>query len=270
MTPSRHLRLFAFVCVCLLLFAMAPGCQAPAPQVQPQPPEAPLTMGVLRVGISTNKQPLIYRQDGQIVGLEAEFAKGLAQYLGRRLEFVELKWKDQIPYLLDRKTDIIMAGMSITDLRRVRIAFCVPYAKTGQMALVRREDIGRFTSGYYSLVEIPRIGAVRDTTGDHFIRSRFPDTRKFFYDTLADGVRALIRRKVDVLINDAPAVMLAEAKYESWLAQMPTLFTSEYLAWGVRKDNPELIREANGYIAELKKNGQLQQMVGHCIPFAEQ
>ena len=182
---------------------------------------------------------------------------------------MELDWKEQIPNLESGRTDIIMSGMSITDLRRIRIAFSMPYAKTGQMALIRREDIQRFRTGYYALVEIPSIGAVRDTTGDIFIRSRFPDTRKLFFKSLDEGVRALLRRKVDVLMHDAPAVMLAAAKFENNLAPIPKMFTSEYLAWGVRKDNPELLEQANGYISALKKGGRLQKMVNRWIPFAD-
>lgn len=274
MTPPRQFRLFPFVCICLLLAGLTLGCQTPAskapatPEAPAAPAEVPVTDDVLRVGISPNMPPLIYRQNDKIVGLEVEFARGLAQHLGRRLELVEVAWKDQIPKLIDGQTDIIMSGMSITDLRRIRIAFSTPYAKTGQMALIRRQDIHRFKTGYYSLVEIPSIGAVRDTTGDLFIRSRFPDTRKLFFDTLSDGVRALMRRKVDVLIHDAPAVMLAAANFENQLAPVPTMFTNEYLAWGVRKDNPELLEKANGYLSALKKEGRLQKMVNRWIPFS--
>lgn len=274
MAHPRQLRFFPFVCSALLLAIFVFGCQTPSSKSPSSsdkaaaPSEVPSTSGVLRVGISPNMPPLIYRQDGQIVGLEAELAKGLAQHLGRRLELVELDWNDQIPYLEEGRIDIIMSGMSITDMRRIRIAFSTPYAKTGQMALIRREDIQRFKTGYYSLVEVPSIGAIRDTTGDLFIRSRFPDTRKLFFDKLDDGVRALMRHKIDVLIHDAPAVMLAAAKFENHLAPVPTMFTSEYLAWGVRKDNPELLGKANAYIAALKKDGRLQEMVSRWIPFA--
>lgn len=273
MTAPPYRIFKALICAGLLLLALLPGCQVPAPKATPTPlppPDVLPAKGVLKVGISTNMPPLIYRQEGQIVGLEAEFAKGLARHLGRRLEFVELAWKDQIPALLEGRTDIIMSGMPITDLRRVRIAFCAPYAKTGQMALIRRNDVRRFKTGYYSLVEIPSIGAVRDTTGDIYIRSNFPDNRKLFFNTLADGVQALLGGKIDVLINDAPAILMAAAKFESHLAPMPTMFTSEYLAWGVRKDNPEMLRAANGYIAELKKDGRMQEMVSRWIPFVDQ
>ncbi len=271
MTFPRQFRWLSLRCACLLFSVLMVACQAPVnKKTAPAPkPEMPAAKGLLRVGVTPNMPPLIYRQDGQIVGLEAEFARGLAKHLEHRLELVEVNWDDQIDYLIEGRTDIIMSGMSVTDMRRIRIAFCSPYAKTGQMALIRREDIQRFRTGYYSLVEIPAIGAIRDTTGDLFIRSRFPDTRKLFFDSLDDGVRALMRRKVDVLMHDAPAVMMAAARFENNLAPIPKMFTNEYLAWGVRKNDPELLEQANAYIATLKRNGRLQEMVNRWIPFVE-
>ena len=79
----------------------------------------------------------------------------------------------------------------------------------------------------------------------------------------------MLRRKVDVLMHDAPAVMLAAAKFENNLAPIPKMFTNEYLAWGVRKDNTALLEQANGYIAALKKGGRLQEMVNRWIPFVD-
>ena len=271
MTIARQFRWLALVCACLLLSTLMGACQTPTnKKTTPAPdPEMAAAKGVLRVGVTPNIPPLVYRQDGKFVGLEAEFARGLAKHLEYRLEFVEVKWDDQIDYLVEGRTDIIMSGMSVTDMRRIRVAFCSPYAKTGQMALIRRKDIQRFKAGYYSLVEIPSIGAIRDTTGDVFIRSRFPDTHKVFFDTLDDGVRAVIRDKIDILFYDAPSVVLAAAKFESHLAFIPKIYQTEYLAWGVRKDNTELLTEANAYIAELKKNGRLQEMVNRWIPFIE-
>ncbi len=269
MAHRRCLRVVPVVGAVLLIMAWVAGCQTPKSPAPAPSKAVPETGAALRVGITANMPPLIYRQDGQITGLEVELAKGLGQFLERPIKFVEIPWEDQISHLLANKIDIIMSGMSITDMRRMRVAFCAPYAKTGQMALIRREDIQRFKTGYYSLVEIPSIGAVNNTTGDIFIRSRFPDTRKIFYDSLDDGVRALMGKKVDVLVYDAPAVMLAAAKFENWLSPIPKMFTNEYLAWAVRKDNPELMREANAYIAQLKAKGQLQEMVNRWIPFTK-
>ncbi len=70
--------------------------------------------GILRVGVSPDAPPLIFKQNDKISGLEAEMAMALADYLEKTAVFVEVPWEDQIPALLDNRTDIIMSGMSVT------------------------------------------------------------------------------------------------------------------------------------------------------------
>ncbi len=148
MAHRRCLRVVPVVGAVLLIMAWVAGCQTPKSPAPAPSKAVPESGAALRVGITANMPPLIYRQDGQITGLEVELAKGLGQFLERPIKFVEISWEDQISHLLANKIDIIMSGMSITDMRRMRVAFCAPYAKTGQMALIRREDIQRFKTGY--------------------------------------------------------------------------------------------------------------------------
>ena len=49
----------------------------------------------LRVGVTPNYPPIIYRQDGKIAGLEAELAWPMAQRMERKLRFATVKWEQQ-------------------------------------------------------------------------------------------------------------------------------------------------------------------------------
>src|SRR5206468_10768739 len=98
----------------------------------------------LRVGIMSNSPPYTSMQGGRPEGLEVDFARELVAALGQRLEFVPLPWEDQIPALLDRRTDIIMSGMTITRARELTVAFSQPYLRSGLIALVRPADRGRY------------------------------------------------------------------------------------------------------------------------------
>jgi polar amino acid transport system substrate-binding protein len=59
------------------------------------------------------------------------------------MRFLELSWEQLPEALLAGKIDIIMSGMSITAARQVRMDFARPYLRAGQVALVRREDLGK-------------------------------------------------------------------------------------------------------------------------------
>lgn len=227
---------------------------------------------VLRVGVSANAPPLIYKEGDTIVGLEAEFAKEFAKYLGKSLRFVEVKWVDQIPALQKNWTDIIMAGMSITIARKHKIAFSEPYFRTGQMALVRKVDRNRYLGkGYYSILGqsiLLRIGVVKGTTGEFFVRRNFGSAKEILpFSSSNEGTDALINSDIDILIHDAPMVFRLASENESDLVPVASLLTEEYLAWGIRKDDTQLIEAANSFIEKLKSEGKLNAIVNRWIPF---
>ena len=224
---------------------------------------------ILRVGVTTNAPPLIYKQGDRIVGLEADFARELASYLGKSLRFIELKWDDQIPALLENRIDIIMSGMTRTPLREVRIAFTIPYFKSGQMALIRREDAARFGAAFFSFITSSAIGVIKDTTAEYFVEARYANVKKKFFSNPQFAVKALIDKDIDVFIHDAPIVLyLASENENNGLTALPALLTNEYLAWGVRKDNIELLKSADSFLQNPDNEKMLKELIKHWIPFS--
>lgn len=227
---------------------------------------------VLRVGITTNAPPMAYRNRGKIIGLEADFARGLAEFTGRKLSFIELKWKDQIPALLAGKTDIIMSSMTITNARNYRISFCNPYMISGQVSLVRLPEMYRFQNGFTDLLNpTVKIGTVHGTTGSLLIQEKIAtDGKKRYYsfETPEQGVQALRTKKIDAFVYDLPMNFYFAAQNEiNGLAPVTIPMTREQIAWGVRKEDNGLREEANAYLAAIKRDGRLKKMLIHWIPF---
>jgi ABC-type amino acid transport substrate-binding protein len=262
---SRWSVLIYYLTVLLVLV----GCVAPR-QEAVKSTTIPPDKNVLRVGVSTNAQPLVYRQEDKIVGLEADFARELAKDLGKSLHMVEYDWEDLIPALMANEIDIIMSGMSITRLREVRIAFTIPYFKSGLMALIRREDAARFSTGLFSLTTSSAIGAIKDTTSEYFVETNYGSVKKMLFSNTKPAVKALIDKRIDMFIYDAPLILYLASENETrGLTALFTLFTEEYLAWGVRKDNKELLESANNFLRTANSDGRLQQMIKYWIPFAK-
>jgi len=240
-----------------------------------QPPAA---ADILRVGVSPVFPPLIYGQGTKITGLEAELARDFAAFSGKSPQFVETAWPDIIPALLDGRIDIIMSGMSITAERKIRITFSRPYFRTGQMALVRREDKGHFPTGYYGIKgqsPVLRFGVVEGTTGETFVRRNFGEAKSITtYRTAREGMDALTTpvrvHRIDMFITDGPVQMmlLAESASEK-LGLLPYLLTEESLAWGMRKEDTGLQAAANRFLEALKAEGRLDPIIQRWIPYAD-
>lgn len=247
--------------------SIADDKQTSAASVAPNP-------NVLRVGVSTNAPPLIYKQGSEIVGLEAELAKKFGDYLGKSVALIELSWEEQIPALLANKTDIIMSGMSITAMRQVRIEFSKPYFRAGQMALTRNKYLEMVPQSYYGIRGMSitaRFGVVRGTTGETFVQQNFGRAKEIVpYETSRQAVEDLLKGRIDLLIHDGPIIFLLAAENETrGLAVVPSLLSEEYLAWGIRKNDVALLEAANNFIDKMIKEDQLDPIINRWIPLPD-
>lgn len=231
---------------------------------------AALEENALRIGVSPSAPPLISDEGGRIVGIEADFAAGLAQSLGKIPRFVVLAWDDLMPALLEKRIDIIMSGMSITQLRETRISFTAPYLRAGQMALVRNQDLSLYPSAASIKNTQSRVGFMKGTTGDFLVQKDFQlTTRKVPYPLTKDAVQALIEERIDMVIGDAPVIWWnATAKEAQGLMLIRIFLTEENLAWGVRKDDSRLLEAANLFLETWKSNGKLKSTIKQWIPSA--
>ena len=252
----------------LFLVALFIGCASS--QTAKQDSGASYAQGTaneLRVGVTLDQPPIIFKQNETITGVEADMAKNLAEELKLPVRFVVLPWEDQIPALLDGRIDIIMSGMSITKAREVRIAFAKPYLKSGLVAAMRAEDSKKYNSKESVLNGYVTVGAVKDTTGDAFVKRNFPNAvRKTFQSNAKDGINELKRRAIDIFVYDAPSVIWLVSENEADIAALWEPLTEEYLAWGVRKDDEKFLADVNTVLQQWKQNGTLNGILEKWLP----
>ncbi len=235
-----------------------------------EPPRAAPAGPVLRVGVTSTYPPVIFRQQGQVVGIEADLAALLAARLGRTVQFVELEWTRQIDALLAGRTDIVMSGMSITDARRVRVAFSEPYFEGGLMAAVRTEDRAFYLSPDALLAAPVTVGVIEGTTGAVFAQRSFPNARRVELSRASDGALALRNRTVDVFVHDAPSIVWLVSANEADVAPVRHYLNREHLAWALRPADTALLAEVNAVLAGWKADGTLAGVLGRWMPYLKQ
>lgn len=224
----------------------------------------------LRVGINSTAPPLIFKEGTRTTGLEADLARALAQELGKTVRFIELSWNDLISALLDNRIDIIMSGMTITKAREIRIAFTEPYLKAGQMALVLRENYHRYPSLSSIKMSSSRVGVVKGTTGEFFVQQEFLMARKISFPTPEEGVQSLVEGRIDLFVHDAPVIWwMASEREADGLTPLSFLLTQENLAWGIRKEDRELLQSVNRFLEAWKNDGRLHKAIEYWMPLAD-
>jgi len=240
---------------------------APAPAKTPAPALSKVD-GPLRIAIDPHNPPLIYKTGDKVSGLEADFARGLGAALGRPVTFVETPENNLIPALLDDKADVIMSGFAISQLRQVRVAFCSPYLRIGQVALCRRSDLSSYANNANLENMRDTVGVVSGSTGDVLVGTQFGYATRKPYPALPDAVYALLAHDVNMVITDYPTALWQSSANEATVAVIPNLLTQDDIAWAVRKDDDDLRAAANAYLEKLRNTHALEDLVRKWIPDA--
>ncbi len=221
----------------------------------------------LLVGVTPNYPPIIFTQVGDIAGVEVDLARLLAKELGKQVQFVELSWENQVPALLARNTDIIMSGMSITEARKIRINFSDQYLNSSLVAMMRVEDAQIYNSIENVKYGSSNVGVVAGTTSDVFVRRNFPNALNILALQKADyAPTELERRSIDIFVHDAPSIMWLVSENEADLTALREPLNEESLAWGMRKDDQELLMKVNSILNKWKKDGTLNRVLLKWLP----
>jgi ABC-type amino acid transport substrate-binding protein len=223
---------------------------------------------ILRVGITPDYPPLVFREPDRTNGFEIDMAKALAAELIRPVEFVVLKFDDLIPALVDRRIDIIMSGMSITKARQLRIAFSKPYLHNELRAIFRQKDASRFKAPADVLNMNGKIGVIPHTTGDVFVSENCPNAQRVPIANRKDVAPLLIRgERMDVFVDDIYALATIISEHDAELSYLKQPLSEDDIAWGVRPNDHELLDAVNTALAKWKADGTLQNTLDRWIPY---
>ena len=92
--------------------------------------------GTLVMATNAAFDPYEYIENGEIVGIDAEFAKALCDKLGYDLEIEDMEFDSIIAAVVSGKADFGMAGMTVTPEREEQINFTDTYCTAAQNIIV--------------------------------------------------------------------------------------------------------------------------------------
>jgi polar amino acid transport system substrate-binding protein len=249
---------------CLLAAVLGAGCTAgQAPPTRA--PVAPAPTPPLRIGMTPNYPPLVFKREGTVVGVEADFATRLGQFLQQKIEMVELPWAALIPALQQGRIDIIMSGMSVTPERERTVLFAEPYLRVGQMAIIRARDVAGLGQPSALYRGHWKVGYEAETTGARFVQENLRQSTGVAFPSADAGLRALRAGQIDVFIHDAPTAWRIAEDRGGTLLGLYTPLTVEHLAWAVRKFDTPLRQQLNAALSAWRQDGSLQAILDRWI-----
>jgi polar amino acid transport system substrate-binding protein len=164
--------------------------------------------------MATNAQfpPYEYYENEKVVGIDAEMAAAIADKLDMKLVIDDMDFDAIITAVQTGKSDMGMAGMTVTEERLQNINFSNTYATGIQSIIVPEgskiasaDDLSAEGAAYL-------VGTQKGTTGDIYAEEDFGAERVMKYTSGNEAIQALVAGKVDcVIIDNEPAKAYVEA-----------------------------------------------------------
>ena len=277
-------KIIAMLLTLTLAAAMLTGCgnnapteaptQAPtsaptnAPTSAPTnaPTEAAPQLNLVKEGtliMSTNAEFPPYEStddDGNFIGIDIEIAQAIADKLGLKLEIDDMGFDAALLAVQQGKSDIVMAGVSVTDDRELVMDFSTSYATGVQVVIIKEgSDVTMDNLGE------KMIGTQLGTTG-YIYASDSPDNGGYGedhcigFDNGMTAVQALMSGSVDcVIIDKAPAMEYVAAN--PGLTILEGNWVEESYAIGVDEGNTALLNAINDALNALIADGTVQSII---------
>lgn len=217
--------------------------------------------GVLVMATNAEFPPYEFHDGGEIVGIDAEIAKAIADELGMELEIEDIAFDSIIPEITSGKADMGLAGMTVTEDRKQNVDFSDTYAKASQKIIVKEDSEIASPDDLAGVI----VGVQQGTTGDIYVSDlEEENTTVERYNKGFEAVQALSQGKIDAVVIDGEPAKTFVAQTEG-LKILEESFTDEEYAIAVKKGNTDLLDKINGALKTLKDNGTLDKIVAKYI-----
>jgi polar amino acid transport system substrate-binding protein len=246
---------FSVLVILLLILIASPCLAGEIERIQQK--------GEIAVSLNRAYPPFSMEKNGNVFGLDVDLANLLADSLHVKVKFIRPEHYDQqIPNLLAGESDIIIAAMTRTVERGLKVNFSAPYFEVSQAALARRDLLPTGADSYFDLLEIKglRLGVKAGTTHEKFAAQLFASGTIKRFPTAAAAAEALVKGQVNAMVADSPFVRVwrnTHPQYYSRIAALLTPVTREYYAFAIRPGDPMFLTWLNLFIDQVKTDGTL-------------
>ena len=204
--------------------------------------------GEITIGVFSDKNPFGYvDNDGKFQGYDVYFADRIAKDLGVELKLVPVEAASRVEFLETAKVDIILANFTVTDERKEKVDFALPYMK---VALgVVSPDSAIITDA--EQLNGKTLIVVKGTTAESYFTENYPDVKLQKYDEYNEAYSALQDGRGDAFSTDNTEGLAWSMNNPGFTVGVESLGSTDAIAPAVTKGNETLLNWINDEITAL-------------------
>lgn len=242
---KKSLKLVALFCALAMVLMGLSACQ-----------NEPSTKEKLTVGTNSEFPPFEYQENGQVVGIDMDIMKAIAEKIDMELVIMDMDF-DALPTALStNQIDCIAAGFSADPTREETMDFSDSYYKASQSILVPADsDIATAAD-----LEGKKLGAQSGTTGDETATNVTGAEAKGYGSPML-AVQDMMNGNLDAVIVDKNPAEVIKEQYGDQLKLITDQFPEEEYVIAVNKGNSELLDKINGALKTILSDGTFDGIV---------
>lgn len=204
--------------------------------------------GEITIGVFSDKNPFGYvDNDGKFQGYDVYFAERIAKDLDVELKLVPVEAASRVEFLETAKVDVILANFTVTDERKEKVDFALPYMK---VALgVVSPDSAVITDA--EQLNGKTLIVVKGTTAESYFTENYPDVKLQKYDEYNEAYSALQDGRGDAFSTDNTEVLAWSMNNPGFTVGVESLGSTDAIAPAVTKGNETLLNWLNDEITSL-------------------
>lgn len=203
--------------------------------------------------------PYEYYQDGEIVGVDIDIAKYIADSLGLELEVKDVAFDSIINEVKTGKADIGAAGISYSEERAKQVDFTINYATSKQVVIVKSDSTITNIQDLNNIKNL-KVAVQLGTVADTYITDNYKNATITRQKKVLAAIQDLKTNKVDcVVLDELPAKEMLK-EYNDLKILSDPLFEDNY-GMVIKKGNEELLNSVNQTLEKLKNEGKIDEYI---------
>lgn len=223
----------------------------------------------LIVGTEAGFAPYEYMKGNEVVGIDMDISKAIADELGMELEIKNMDFDGALAAASSGKVDFVAAGVSVTEERQKQVDFSHEYVNSTEVVVVNKKEpqvkiAGNDLAGTDLNKKIIAVqqGNIADIWVSNKENCKAKEVKR--YTKFAQAAEDLKNNKVDCIVMDKfPAEELVKQN-DSLMVLDGVLFEDKY-AIGVKKGNTELLDQINKVIDKLIEEGKIEEFTANHV-----
>ena len=203
-------------------------------------------------------------KNNNLVGFDIDLMRKIGKEMGKKIVFINTAWDGLFAGLVSGEYDLIISAVTITEQRKKKFGFSIPYINAGQVFVMDRKNLKNYDNKLINFESLAgkKIGVQLGTTGA-IEAKKHSNIKTLTYDEIGLAFEDLYNNNLTAIIVDNPTAanfIIKNNRYKERFAITGEPFTEEYYGIMLHSKSKKLKGDIDNIIRKLIDQGYIKKL----------